>query len=306
MEIRTVAVFGASGKLGRHFVPLMLERGMTVRALVHRTPVEAEGVESIHGSITDPRAVAEVVAGADAVVQLATTKEAPDTFFDVAVKGTLNVLEACRGEEIEQLILLGGDAAFGIWFYPQPVPIDENHRLMAYPGYYAFTKVIEEVMVEQYAIQYGVPYTVQRCSWVFEGDDLLRHFSLLENVDPAEPGHGFGAGAPRRSWRWWRRGRNAIAAQVDAAGTPYHRHIVHVDDVVQAFGLILGNPAAIGESFNIAGPAPFNYGPPRTTCPRRQAFLRLMCLRRAITRLRLTSTRRARCWGIGRRMTFTG
>ncbi len=260
MDINTVAVFGASGKIGQHFVPVIRARGMNVRALVHQTPVEGEGIESIQGSITDPRAVQDVVSGADVVVQLATTKEDPDTFFDVSVKGTLNVLEACRGEDIEQLILLGGDAAFGIWFYEQPVPIDENHPHMAYPGYYAFTKVMEEVMVEQYAIQYGVPYTIQRCSWVFETDDLLEHFSLLENVDPAEPGHGFGE-VPDEIMALVEAGEERIAAQVDAEGTPYHRHIVHIDDVVQAFDLILGNDAALGESFNIAGPAPFNYRP---------------------------------------------
>jgi len=260
MDIQTVAVFGASGKLGRHFVPVIRARGMNVRALVHRTPVEGEGIESISGSITDTSAVAEVISGADAVVQLATTKEDPDTFFDVSVKGTLNILEACRGAQIEQLVLLGGDAAFGIWFYEQPTPIDENHPLMAYPGYYAFTKVMEEVMVEQYAIQYGVPYTIQRCSWVFENDDLLGHFSLLENVDPAEPGHGFGE-VPDDIMALVEAGEERVAAQVDAGGVPYHRHIVHIDDVVQAFDLILGNDAALGESFNIAGPAAFNYRP---------------------------------------------
>ena len=46
-------------------------------------------------------------------------------------------------------------SAFG--FYPQPVPIDENHPRAAYPGYYAFSKVMEEAMAEQYGIQYGVP-----------------------------------------------------------------------------------------------------------------------------------------------------
>ncbi len=260
MDIRTVAVFGASGKLGRHFVPVMLSRGMNVRALVHRTPVKAEGVESIQGSITDPNAVAQVVSGADAVVQLATTKEDPDTFFDVSVKGTLNILEACRGADIEQLVLLGGDAAFGIWFYEQPVPIDENHRLMAYPGHYAFSKVMEEVMVEQYAIQYGIPYTIQRCSWVFERDDLLDHFSLLENVDPSEPGHGFGE-VPEEIMALVEAGEERVAAQVNADGVPYSRHIVHIDDVVQAFGLILGNPAAVGQSFNVAAPSAFNYRP---------------------------------------------
>ncbi len=258
MDINTVAVFGASGKIGRHVVPLMVELGLEVRALVHRTPVETEGVESVSGSITDPEVCREVVSGADAVVQLATTKEDPDTFFDVSVRGTLNVLEACRGMEIEQFFLMGGDAAFGIWFYPQPIPIDENHRLMAYPGYYAFSKVIEEVMVEQYHIQYGIPYSIQRCSWIFEKDDLLDHFSLLENLDPEEEGHGFGE-VDDDILALAEAGEERVAVQVDESGRPYHRHIVHIDDVVQAFGKILGNPGAIGESFNIAGPAPFDY-----------------------------------------------
>jgi len=199
-----------------------------------------------------------VVAGADVVVQLATTKEDPETFFDVSVRGTLNALEACRGEDIKQFILLGGDAAFGIWFYPQPIPIDENHKLMAYPGYYAFTKVMEEVMVEQYSIQYGIPYSILRSSWVFEGDDLLTHFSLLDNVNPAEPGHGFGEVAPE-IMALVEAGEERVAVQVDEAGRPYHRHIVHIDDVVQAFGKIIGNPTALGHSFNIAGPSAFDY-----------------------------------------------
>ena len=105
MDIRTAAVFGASGKIGRRVVPLILERGASVRALVHNTPIEMDGVETISGSITDPEAVREVVAGADVVVQMATTKEDPDTFFDVSVKGTLNVLEACRDEPVKQFII---------------------------------------------------------------------------------------------------------------------------------------------------------------------------------------------------------
>ena len=37
------------------------------------------------------------------------------------------------------------------------------------------------------------------------------------------------------------------------------RHIVHVDDVIHAVDLALGHPSAIGQTFNIAGPAPFDY-----------------------------------------------
>ncbi len=260
MDIRTVAVFGASGKIGRRVVELITGRGAAVRALVHRTPIEMDGVTTVSGSITDAEAVREVVAGADAVVQMATAKEDPDTFFDVSVKGTLNVLEACRDEPIKQFLIFGGDAAFGIWFYPQPIPIDESHKLMAYPGYYAFTKVMEEVMTEQYGFQYGLPWTILRSSWVFEADDLLGHFSLLENVDPSEPGHGFGE-QPPEVMKLVDAGEERVVIQTNGDGVPYHRHIVHIDDVMQGLGLMLGNEAALGQSFNIAAPSAFNYLP---------------------------------------------
>ncbi|HHX41280.1 MAG TPA: NAD(P)-dependent oxidoreductase [Armatimonadetes bacterium] len=254
----TVAVFGAGGKLGRHVLRVLAKRGMAVRALCHRTPIAGENVKSIPGSITDAEAVREVVRGAELVVQMATTKEDPETFFDVSVRGTFNILEACRGARIRQFLLFGGDAAMGIWFYPQPIPIDENHPLMAYPGYYAFSKVMEEVMANQYAIQYGVPVTILRSSWVFEGADLLNHFSLLKNVNPAEPGHGFGE-VSEAILDLVRARKERIPILTDGQGVPLYRHIVHIDDVMQAFDKMLDEPAAFGQSFNIAGPSPFNY-----------------------------------------------
>lgn len=254
----TVAIFGASGKLGRHILASLAGRGCQVRALVHRTPVEGEGICSISGSITDAAAVDETVRGADIVVHLATTKEDSDTFFDVSLKGTFHILEACRNHKVKQVILLGGDAALGIWFYPQPIPLDENHPLTAYPGYYAFSKVMEETMAAQYALQYGVPVTVLRSSWVFEGDDLLRHFSLLNNVNPAEPGHGFGE-ITEEVLALVRAGEERIPILTDAQGVPFRRHIVHVDDVIQSFERMLVNPSAIGQTFNIAAPSAFDY-----------------------------------------------
>lgn len=261
MNLRTVAVFGAGGKIGRRVLGVLIERGMRVRALVHQTllPVDPNpNVEQIHGSIADANAVETTVAGADAVVHLATTKEDPRTFFDVSIRGTWNVLEACRNAGTKQLILFGGDAAFGIWFYPQPVPIDETRPLTAYPGNYAFSKVIEETMAQQYAIQYKVPVTVLRSSWVFQDDDLLKHFSLLQNVNPAEPGHGFGKVADD-VMALVRAKQERIPILTDQSGNALKRHIVEIDDVIQAFGRMLGNEKAVGESFNIAGPAAFEY-----------------------------------------------
>jgi len=254
----TVAIFGASGKLGRHALEVLARQRCQVRALVHRTPVEVERVTSISGSITDAVAVEETVRGADIVVQLATAKEDADTFFDVSVKGTFHILEACRRHGVKQFILFGGDAALGIWFYPQPIPLDENHPLTAYPGYYAFSKVMEETMAAQYSVQYGLPVTVLRSSWVFEGDDLLNHFSLLRNVNPAEPSHGFGE-ITEEILALVRAGEERIPILTNAQGVPLRRHIVHVDDVMQAFSRMLGNASALGQTFNIAGPSAFDY-----------------------------------------------
>ncbi len=252
------AIFGASGKLGRAVIASLEARGYGIRALVHRTPVTGRNVVSITGSIVDAEAVAKLVRGADIVVQLATAKEDAATFFDVSLRGTFNLLEACRREKVRQFILFGGDAALGIWFYPQPIPLDENHPRAAYPGYYAFSKVMEEVMAEQYGIQYGVPITVLRSSWVFTGSDLLKHFSLLHNVRPAEPGHGFGE-VGDDVMRLVVAKQERIPVLLNAHGVPLRRHIVHLDDVVQAFNRALDNPSALGQTFNIAGPSAFDY-----------------------------------------------
>ena len=113
-------------------------------------------------------------------------------------------------------------------------------------------------MAEQYALQYGLPITVLRSSWVFERDDLLNHFSLRHNVHPAEPGHGFGE-VSEAVLALVRAGQERIPILTDARGTPLRRHIVHVDDVMQAFDRALGNPSALGQTFNIAGPSAFDY-----------------------------------------------
>lgn len=255
----TIALFGGSGKIGRRAVELLGDHGHQVRALVHRNPVRGDHVTCVKGSVASESDCQELVRGANVVIQLATAKEDPETFFDVSVRGTFNILEACRSaDSVRQFILLGGDAAQGIWFYPHPKPIDEETPLAAYPGYYAFSKVMEETMTRQYEIQYGIRSTILRSSWVFEGDDLLSHFSILKNVNPAEPGHGFGEVSPELR-ELVRDKKERIPVLVDGAGEPLTRHIVHIDDLMQALGKVVGNEDSFGRDYNIAAPEPFQY-----------------------------------------------
>lgn len=258
-NMTTIAMFGAAGKIGRQAVELLGNRGHQVRALVHQSPVPGDHVTCVKGSVVQASDCAEVVRGSEIVIQLATTKEDADTFFDVSLRGTFNILEACRiAGSVRQFILLSGDAAQGIWFYPHPRPINEDTPLAAYPGYYAFSKVMEETMTRQYEIQYGLRATILRSSWVFEGDDLLNHFSVLKNVNPAEPGHGFGE-VSDEVLELVRSGQERIPVLVDGAGDPFTRHIVHIDDLMHALDQVLGNEQAIGRDYNIAAADPFQY-----------------------------------------------
>jgi nucleoside-diphosphate-sugar epimerase len=129
--------------------------------------------------------------------------------------------------------------------------------LAAYPGYYAFSKVMEEVMVGQYHIQYGLPTTILRISWIHDEDDLLAYMTLRP------PDFGGPAwrdlATTKRQQELLRSKRNAVGCLVHPGGRPFVRHIVGIADVVQSFLLALGNPAALGETFNIAAPAAFSY-----------------------------------------------
>jgi nucleoside-diphosphate-sugar epimerase len=55
------------------------------------------------------------------------------------------------------------------------------------------------------------------------------------------------------------KGMDGVGCLRHPGGTPYKRHIVHVNDVVHAFLRALGNPRALGETFHIAAPSAFSY-----------------------------------------------
>src|ERR1700710_2643266 len=67
---QVIVVTGANGLVGSHTCAALIERGVTVRAVVRRagTAPALEGVEEWVGDFYDPDLAAAVVKGADAVV----------------------------------------------------------------------------------------------------------------------------------------------------------------------------------------------------------------------------------------------
>lgn len=256
-DIKRVLVTGASGKLGGPVCEALLEKDYRVIALKHRSPVDVDGVEEVQVDLGEADAVEELIARSDAVLHLATCKEDRDGVIDVSARGTFNLLEAAmRTKTLKRFVLASGDAVNGIYFNAQPVPIREDMPMIAYPGYYPLSKVIEETMCQQYFHQAQVPTVCLRMSWIHAEDDILTHLTVA--------GEQFGV--PVWSELMDDNARSKYAAGGDAAvalrhpdGRPMLRHIVSVEDCVQAFRLSLEREGVEGETFNIAMGEPFDY-----------------------------------------------
>jgi len=259
---KTILVTGATGKVGRVLVNRLLSDpkfdSFTVRGLCHNRELEPhDRIQNIHGSIEHRDVVEKAMDGVTHVVHLATVKEIPEQIMDVAVKGLFWLLEACRtSSTFEQFILVGGDAGVGHFVYPHPIPVTETQKHSAYPGCYALSKVLEEVMLEQYYIQYELNGCCLRAPWIMEKDDFKYQLSFGDDV----------FGGPR--WRDLVGAQRAdelirteaVPVMLDPQAVPVKRNFIHIEDLVSALLLALDHPKARQQLFNISMDEPVDYG----------------------------------------------
>src|SRR5665213_431406 len=214
-------ITGATGKVGTNLIAQILSEprwsGAKIRALCHQRLIpETDRVEVIKGNISERESVERAMAGVTHVVHLATCKETPEVVMDVAVKGLFWLLETFRlSKTASQFILIGGDASVGHFFYRHDGPVTEQTPHQAYPGCYALSKVLEEVLLTQFTIQYGINTCCLRAPWIMEKDDFRYSLSFGDDVFGGPvwnslvaprsrqtlPSGGNSARAPRRPWQ---------------------------------------------------------------------------------------------------------
>lgn len=257
-----ILVTGATGKVGRALIARLLEdprfSSARIRALCHNRLCDAQArVEIARGSIADRAVVTAALADVTHVVHLATCKEVPADVMDVTVKGLFWLLEGFRlSPAARQFVLIGGDAGIGHFYYRHQGPITEDAPHMAYPGCYALSKVLEEVMLEQFGIQYGTNGCCLRAPWIMDKDDFKYTLSFGDDV--------FGGPV----WKDMVPAQDAkryaedgtVPLLRDADGRPLKRNFVHVDDLVSAILAALDNPRAERQLFNICMDRPVDYG----------------------------------------------
>jgi nucleoside-diphosphate-sugar epimerase len=134
--------------------------------------------------------------------------------------------------------------------------VTETQKHTAYPGCYALSKVLEEVMLEQYIIQYDLNGCCLRAPWIMEKDDFKYQLSFGEDV----------FGGPR--WRDLVGAEQAekfvatdtVPIMIGVDGRAVKRNFVHVQDLVNAIFHTIDNPKASRQTFNICMDEPVDYG----------------------------------------------
>ena len=102
--MKKVLVTGASGRIGRRVVPLLLERGYKVSATVRRTQHAeswAKEVEPVQLSFPAPEPLQTTIQGFDALVHLAgiMPPASDDEVFGTNIEGTYQLLQAIAALE---------------------------------------------------------------------------------------------------------------------------------------------------------------------------------------------------------------
>ncbi len=240
-----VLVTGATGMTGSALVHrlLQLEAEVHIFALPEREPEsrlirsgDIARVQVHEGRMEEPATVAAAVRAtrphlvfhlaAQPLVEVA--RDDPTRTFEVNVRGTWALLDACRlhAERPRAIAVASSDKAYGA---RDRLPYVESDPLDGSEPYEA-SKTITDILARTYARAYDLPTRVARCGNIYGPGDW--------NWSRIVPG----------TIRSLLRGESPV---VRSDGTPI-RDYIHVDDVVSAYVSLATVDVAPGEAFNFS------------------------------------------------------
>jgi CDP-glucose 4,6-dehydratase len=253
----SVLVTGGRGFVASWLVNALLEQGCTVTSFDRESPgagapgrqsglallgIDGE-VEELRGDLRDADAVSAALEGTrpEAVFHLAaqtivgTAAESPAETFDVNVRGTWTLLEACRHHGVSRVVVASSDKAYGAH---DELPYREDAPLRPTAPYEA-SKAAADVIARSYWEGFALPVAVTRFANVYGGADV--NFSRLvpEAVTAVLEGR---------------------PPVLRSDGSP-QRDLLYVEDAARAYLAVAGaleRGAGAGEAFNAGGERPYS------------------------------------------------
>jgi CDP-glucose 4,6-dehydratase len=252
---RKTLVTGGRGFVGAWLVRALIERGDAVVSLDRESPGEGspgrrsglallgieDEVEEVRGDLRDAdlmdrvigRVRPELVFHLAAQTIVGAAARSPAETFDVNVRGTWTVLEACREHGVPAVVVASSDKAYGA---QDELPYREDLALRPTAPYEA-SKAAADLLARSYWHGYALPVAVTRFANVYGGGDV--NFSRLvpEAVSAAIEGR---------------------APVLRSDGSP-QRDLLYVEDAARAYLDVAGaleHGEGRGEAFNAGGERP--------------------------------------------------
>lgn len=174
--MKKILVTGSDGFIGSHLTEELVKAGYQVKAFVYYNSFNTWGwldtlpsdvmknVEIFQGDVRDPNGVKEAMKGTAAVFHLAAliaipfSYHSPDTYVDTNIKGTLNILQAAREQDLERVLVTSTSEVYGTAQY---VPMDEKHPFQGQSPYSA-TKIGADRLAESFYRSFQLPVSIVR------------------------------------------------------------------------------------------------------------------------------------------------
>lgn len=201
---KKVFVTGATGLLGSWLVDSLLKEKVLVVALIRDFVPSSnlfisknnEKINIVSGCLEDYFVIERTLneyeidtvfhLGAQTIVK--TANRSPLSTFEANIKGTWNLLEACRNSKlVQRIVVASSDKAYGSHPslpYSEDMPLRGEHP-------YDVSKSCADLIAQAYFKTYKLPLAVTRCGNIFGGGDLNFNRivpgtikSLLENEPP--------------------------------------------------------------------------------------------------------------------------
>jgi UDP-glucose 4-epimerase len=256
-----ILVTGITGRIGANVGAALVAQGHTVRGLVWArdarvAKLQPLGVELMTGSLTEEADVHRAVDGMDAIYHLGGAFQgggpfSTNDYFEINVRGTFLMLEAARRQpQLQQFIFASTDALYDKYVPGgMTTPIDPDRSPRRPKGWYALSKSMGEELCNGYFRTYQTPVTILRFALVVGAGEIVSfpqfYLSKLKETQ-----------ADLAS-QW--PGDERLVIVRDEHGRSWRKHIADVRDIVAGCVAALGKSAALGETFQLAGPAPFTW-----------------------------------------------
>ena len=174
--MKKILVTGSDGFIGSHLTEELVKAGYQVKAFVYYNSFNTWGwldtlpsdvmknIEIFQGDVRDPNGVKEAMKETAAVFHLAAliaipfSYHSPDTYVDTNIKGTLNILQAAREQDLERVLVTSTSEVYGTAQY---VPMDEKHPFQGQSPYSA-TKIGADRLAESFYRSFQLPVSIVR------------------------------------------------------------------------------------------------------------------------------------------------